>query len=188
MNPSNVHESDELDTQLREAVARGRVAARDGVLASYIPELQRADPASVGIAIATLDGRAFTAGDAFTPFTIQSVSKVCSLACVLRSGGAGLYPDRVSVEPSSDEFHSITRLEEERGRPRNPMINAGVIAVSGCVAGSYPTERVDALRRFLGAAHGPEAPAFPLDGAGCRSECRGGAAIDRSPVSCNITE
>jgi len=155
-------ESEHLDAVLQEAVEHGREVASQGDLAGYIPELQNADPDAVGVAIATLDGRSFWAGDAATPFTIQSVSKVFSMACVLRAGGGGLYPDRVSVEPSGDEFHSITRLEEEQGRPRNPMINAGAIAVSGRLAGSTSSERIDTLRRFLsetcGGVHPRQAP------------------------------
>jgi glutaminase len=99
---------------------------------------------------------------------------VFALACALRSGDAKLYPDRVSVEPSGDEFHSITRLEEEQGRPRNPMINAGAIAVSGRLTGSSPEQRIDTLRRFLADAGGTDGSAFPIDEAVYRSECRTG--------------
>jgi glutaminase len=148
--------------------------ALDGELAGYIPELLKADPAAVGIAVAMLDGRTFRCGDANVQFTLQSVSKVFALACALRSGDAGLYPDRVSVEPSGDEFHSITRLEEEQGRPRNPMINAGAIAVSGRLTGSSPTERIDTLRSFLADAGRTSMSAFPTDEAVYRSECRTG--------------
>jgi glutaminase len=164
----------DLDTLLNEAVECGRSVALDGKLASYIPELLKADPATVGIAVAMLDGRTFRAGDADARFTLQSVSKVFALACVLRSGDTGLYPDRVSVEPSGDEFHSITRLEEERGRPRNPMINAGAIAVSGRLTGSTPAKRIDTLRSFLADAGRTGTSAFPMDEAVYRSECRTG--------------
>jgi glutaminase len=164
----------DFDNLLNEAVERGRSVALDGKLAGYIPELLKADPAAVGIAVEMLDGRTFRAGEANLPFTLQSVSKVFALACVLRSGDAGLYPDRVSVEPSGDEFHSITRLEEEEGRPRNPMINAGAIAVSGRLTGSSPAERIDTLRRFLADAGRTGMSAFPMDEAVYRSECRTG--------------
>ena len=164
----------ELEAALEDAVKRGRSVASDGELAGYIPELLNADPAAVGIAVAMLDGRTFQAGDARSMFTIQSVSKVFALACVLRSGDTGLYPDRVSVEPSGDEFHSITRLEEERGRPRNPMINAGAIAVSGRLPGADPEQRIETLRRSLAEA-GDSAPlSLPLDESVYRSECRTG--------------
>jgi glutaminase len=165
---------EDLEQLIQEAVQRGRAVALDGKLASYIPELLNADATSVGIAVQMLDGRSFRAGDAQTPFTIQSVSKVFSLACVLRAGDSTLYPDRISVEPSGDEFHSITRLEVENGRPRNPMINAGAIAVSGQLAGATPLERIESLRAFLVEASGSPTPAWPLDEAVYLSECRTG--------------
>jgi glutaminase len=174
MTLPSLSNTEDLQALLEEAVERGRAVAPKGELAGYIPELLNADPAAVGIALAMLDGRSFQAGDARTLFTIQSVSKVFTLACVLRSGDTGLYPDRVSVEPSGDEFHSITRLEEEQGRPRNPMINAGAIAVSGRLAGQSPAQRIDTLRGFLTEAGNSSSISFPLDDAVYRSECRTG--------------
>ena len=174
MTSPTLSDTDDLQALLEEAVERGRSVTPDGELAAYIPELLNADPTAVGIALAMRDGRSFRAGDAQTLFSIQSVSKVFALACVLRSGDPGLYPDRVSVEPSGDEFHSITRLEEERGRPRNPMINAGAIAVSGRLAGGSPEQRIDNRRGFLVEAGNAASTSFPLDEAVYRSECQTG--------------
>lgn len=165
---------EQIPLLLEEAVRLGRVVAATGSLADYIPELQNADPGAVGIALATLDGKLFQAGDATTPFTIQSVSKVFSLACVLREGKVSLYPDRVSVEPSGDEFHSITRLESERGRARNPMINAGAIAVSGALTGDCSEDCIETLRGFLRDAYGDEETTFSMDQAVYESECQTG--------------
>ncbi|MEO0975486.1 MAG: glutaminase A, partial [Pseudomonadota bacterium] len=115
------------------------------------------------------------AGDALTPFTLQSVSKVFALACVLRSEGERLW-QRVSMEPSGDAFHSIVRLEEEHGRPRNPLINAGAIAVSDCLLGTDPETRIEGLRAYLhalgGFSRGDER--FALDERVYLSECRTG--------------
>lgn len=171
---TNRRDTKELMALLEETVEHGRSVAADGELAAYIPELLNADPVAVGIAVALLDGRSFKAGQSDTPFTIQSVSKVFSLACVMRCGDTQLYPDRVSVEPSGDEFHSITRLEEENGRPRNPMINAGAIAVSGRLPGTTALARIEKLRAFLAEAGGSPAVSFPLDEAVYLSECRTG--------------
>ncbi len=71
-----------------EALAAGRVAAGRGAVAGYIPELAKADPQHVGLAVATLEGGRYAAGEAHVPFTFQSVSKVFSLALVLRRQGA----------------------------------------------------------------------------------------------------
>ncbi|MEO0424675.1 MAG: glutaminase A [Pseudomonadota bacterium] len=160
---------------LDKAVTLGRAAARDGRPASYIPELARADPASVGIAVCDTNGEVLTAGDAHVPFTLQSVSKVFALACVLRSHDDELW-QHVSMEPSGDAFHSIVRLEEENGRPRNPLINAGAIVVSDRLHGEGPVERIAGFREFLCAASGKPCTdeRFALNERVYQSECRTG--------------
>lgn len=138
----------ELARRLEEALAVAVEAAAGGRVASYIPELAKADPAKVGLAIATVDGRRLQAGDAEVPFTFQSVSKVFSLAVVLGRTGLRIF-EKMSCEPSGDAFHSIVRLEEERGRPRNPYINAGAILVSAELPGTSSRDKVTALQSFL---------------------------------------
>lgn len=149
------------------ALAAGRSAAAGGEVARYIPELAKADPAHVGIAIATIDGGRHEAGDSAVPFTFQSVSKVFSLALVLREQGSAVL-DHMACEPSGDAFHSIVRLEEENGRPRNPYINAGAILVSGRLPGEDPRARAGSLQSFLGEICDGEH--FPVDDAVFRSE------------------
>lgn len=164
---------DALDAVVRDALAAGRAAVGDARPASYIPELARADPATVAIAVNCLDGREIVAGDHHERFTLQSVSKVFALACLLRSGDEGLW-DRVQMEPSGDAFHSIVRLEEEKGRPRNPFINAGAIVVSSRLPGVGAAGRVETLRRFLNEATGSGSATFTVDEAVYRSECETG--------------
>ncbi|MEM9388128.1 MAG: glutaminase A [Pseudomonadota bacterium] len=160
---------------LAKALSLGRAAARDGRPASYIPELACADPAAVGIATCDANGEVLTAGDAHVSFTLQSVSKVFALACVLRSHDAELW-QHVSMEPSGDAFHSIVRLEEEHGRPRNPLINAGAIVVSDRLHGEDPQGRIAGFRQFLCAASGQACTEerFALNERVYRSECRTG--------------
>jgi len=143
--------SDETDIPalLTEALEIGRAAAGEGEVAHYIPELAKSDPSHVGIAVATVDGGRYQVGDAEVPFTFQSVSKVFSLALVLREHGPAVL-DEMACEPSGDAFHSIVRLEEEQGRPRNPYINAGAILVSGLLPGSDPVAKAGSLQGFLG--------------------------------------
>ncbi|MEM7709342.1 MAG: glutaminase, partial [Pseudomonadota bacterium] len=100
-----------------------------GTVASYIPELACIDPGQFGIAAALPDGRVLTAGDAEVPFSIQSVSKVFTLALALGRLGDALWA-RVGVEPSGEPFNSILQLEHEAGIPRNPFINAGALVVT----------------------------------------------------------
>ncbi|HUG26263.1 glutaminase A [Piscinibacter sp.] len=118
-----------------------------GQVATYIPELAKADPAAFGIAIATADGQVYEAGDSRLLFTIQSVSKPLVYGVALEDSGAERVSRAIGVEPSGDAFNSIS-LEAGTGRPRNPMINAGAIATAGLVAGATPAAR---LERLLGA-------------------------------------
>ncbi|MBL0930846.1 MAG: glutaminase [Alphaproteobacteria bacterium] len=101
----------------------------EGKVADYIPALARVDAKKFGLAVVDLDGKAAIAGDAKTPFSIQSISKVFTLTMALGRSGAELWT-RVGREPSGSPFNSIVQLEAERGIPRNPLINAGALVVT----------------------------------------------------------
>jgi glutaminase len=120
---------------LSSLIGQGRVA-------DYIPELAKVDARKFGIAITTLEGETFSAGDADQPFSIQSISKVFSLTLALGKVGDKLW-DRVGREPSGSAFNSIVQLEHERGVPRNPFINAGAIVVADVLLGGHkPREAI----------------------------------------------
>src|ERR1700758_2558465 len=104
-------------------------ADHDGEIASYIPELSKANPDHFGISLATLDGYVYEVGDTRVPFTIQSISKAFVFALALDTLGAARVESAIGVEPSGDPFNSI-RLDA-KNQPFNPMVNAGAIAVSG---------------------------------------------------------
>jgi glutaminase len=146
-------------------LGRGRVA-------DYIPALARVDPRHFGIAVATLDGTVASAGDAGVGFSIQSISKVFTLTMALEALGADLWR-RVGREPSGSAFNSIVQLEQEKGRPRNPLINAGALVVTDALlAGRAPeaaiAEIVDFLRRRSGD------PSVGIDGEVAASEAATG--------------
>ena len=133
---------DDIAAKLAERRGEGKVA-------DYIPELAKVDPKQFGIAITTVDGRVFTAGDATTPFSIQSISKVFMLTLALGTAGEALWK-RVGREPSGSAFNSIVQLEHEHGIPRNPFINAGAIVVCDQVLASYkPKEAIGEYMRFM---------------------------------------
>ena len=139
----------ELEAAVREIAAEMKARTDRGEVASYIPELARVDPAAFGIAVATTDGGLIEAGDAQTPFSIQSVSKVFTLTLALGLVGDGLWR-RVGREPSGNPFNSIVQLEREQGVPRNPFINAGAIAVTDVIlSGHQPREALGEILRFL---------------------------------------
>ncbi len=132
----------EIAGEMALATARGRVA-------DYIPPLAAVDPARFGIAVIEADGACHAAGDADMPFSIQSISKVFTLALALGAVGDALW-ERVSREPSGSAFNSIVQLETERGIPRNPFINAGAIVVSDVLlGGNEPRETIGAILRFV---------------------------------------
>ena len=124
-----------------------------GEVASYIPELTKADPDWLGICLVTMDGVAYSVGDSEQLFTIQSISKPFVYATALADRGRDFVAGRVGVEPSGDAFNSIS-LDPQTGAPLNPMINAGAIASTSLVAGDSPEaqwQRIEAsMAAFMG--------------------------------------
>ncbi len=120
-------------------------AVTEGNVATYIPELAKADPNWFGICLVTATGHVYEVGDSRQPFTIQSISKPFVYGLALEDHGRQHVLSKVSTEPTGDAFNSIS-LEPGTGRPRNPMINAGAIATTSLVEGKSPQGR---LRRLL---------------------------------------
>lgn len=112
----------------------------DGAVADYIPELASANPNRLAICIATPDGAIYAAGDSEVEFTIQSMSKPFVYALAIADRGLEAILEKVDVEPSGEAFNVIS-LEEESGRPENPMINAGAILTHSLVEGADDDER-----------------------------------------------
>jgi len=118
----------------------------EGRVATYIPELARADPAAFGIVIATVDGAVYEIGDTRTPFTIQSMAKPLTYAAILDLLGAAAVRARIGVEPTGDAFNAIS-VGAGTGMPLNPMVNAGAITAVGMMPGA---DRLSALVTSLG--------------------------------------
>ena len=131
-------------TRAIESVHRRYAGVSDGTLADYIPELTRANPDHFGIVLVTADGQRYATGDVDVPFTIQSVSKAFTYGMALDQRGPEAVAARVGVEPSGEAFNSIS-LDPDTGRPRNPMINAGAIAITGLLADAPDDRRFDTI-------------------------------------------
>jgi glutaminase len=164
-----VHELDrivsEIADEMRQRPDRGEVA-------TYIPELARADPKAFGIAVIDAEGHMAAAGDSDTPFSIQSISKVFTLTLALGKAGDRLW-QRVGLEPSGSPFNSIVQLEFERGKPRNPFINAGAIVVTDTIlSGHQPREALGEILRFMQFL--ADDPSITIDEAVAASEQRTG--------------
>lgn len=125
----------EIDDILAEVADRVEPHRGEGKVAAYIPALAEVDPLSFGIAFAGRDGGVHGAGDWEEPFSIQSISKVFTLALALERSGSALWK-KVGREPSGSAFNSIVQLERELGRPRNPLINPGAMVVTDHLIGN----------------------------------------------------
>src|ERR1700735_4604161 len=136
-----------------------------GNVASYIPELGKADHAHFGISLATLDGHVYEVGDTAIPFTIQSMSKPFVFALALDTLGAARVESEIGVEPSGDPFNSI-RLNADNN-PFNPMVNAGAIACTGLIRQAKGDGAFECIRQALGRFAGRE---LGVDEAGYASE------------------
>ena len=116
----------------------------EGNVADYIPQLAKVNADDFGIAIATVDGHVYQVGDSQTRYSIQSISKAFTYGIALQDQGIEAVFRRVDVEPSGEAFNSIS-LEPDTGRPRNPMINAGAIAITGLVDGETKDDKIQRI-------------------------------------------
>lgn len=107
-----------------------------GRVADYIPALAEVPPRQFGLAIATTDGRTHSVGDAHTPFSLQSITKLFTFVLALKLEGEAVW-QRVGREPSGAAFNSIVQLETENGIPRNPFINAGALVITDILTTRY---------------------------------------------------
>ena len=130
MNDFNRPRPSGIDIQAAVEAALRDVSAYQGqgVLPTYLPALARVNPRKLGLAVATGDGVCHAAGDAEEPFSIQSIANVFSLSLVLQHVGGALW-NHVGREASGSPTNSIVQLELNKGKPRNPLINAGALVV-----------------------------------------------------------
>lgn len=136
--------------ELNEFVTEAKKCTQHGKVADYIPALGRANPNDLAIAIHYPDGQCVSAGDIQKKFTLQSISKVISLALVLMDRGSDYVFKRVGMEPTGDPFNSIVKLETvDPARPLNPMINAGALVVTDMIKGVSVEERLQRLLDFV---------------------------------------
>lgn len=144
---------------MRETLCRLVAECRDkcssGTVASYIPELTKADPGMLGVSVLTTEGVLFQGGDTSLPFTMQSISKLISLAMAIEELGEEKVFGNVGMDPTADPFNSIMRLEMIRPhRPQNPLINAGALVVLSLLPYGDSESRIAAVlawaRKLLG--------------------------------------
>jgi glutaminase len=119
---------------------------KEGKNADYIPALAKVDPNLFGIALITVDGKVFTAGDIKTEVSIQSISKVFTMAQVIQEQGLESVAKQIGVDATGARFNSIIAVEGVRtvvgtGAPEmNPLVNPGAISATSMVRGATADE------------------------------------------------
>jgi glutaminase len=117
---------------------------KEGKNADYIPALAKVDPNLFGIALVTTDGKVYSAGDLKTEVSIQSISKVFTMAQVIQEQGLEAIEKRIGVDATGARFNSIIAVEAVKsvvgtGAPEmNPLVNPGAISATSMVTGSSP--------------------------------------------------
>jgi glutaminase len=119
---------------------------QEGKNADYIPALAKVDPNLFGIAVVTADGKVYTAGDIKTEVSIQSISKVFTMAQVIQEQGLDSVANRIGVDATGARFNSIIAVEGVKtvvgtGAPEmNPLVNPGAISATSMVKGGSADE------------------------------------------------
>jgi glutaminase len=119
---------------------------QEGKNADYIPALAKVDPNLFGIALVTTDGKVYTAGDVKTEVSIQSISKVFTMAQVIQEQGLAAIEKQIGVDATGARFNSIIAVESVKvvqgaGAPEmNPLVNPGAISATSMVKGASADE------------------------------------------------
>jgi glutaminase len=127
----------QFETTVRAAYAKFK-DLHEGKNADYIPVLAKVDPNLFGVALVTADGKVYTAGDVKSEVSIQSISKVFTLAKVLEESGEAAVVDNIGVDPTGQAFNSIVAIEQYKGKEMNPFVNPGAITATSMIKGATP--------------------------------------------------
>ncbi|WP_332693854.1 glutaminase A [Halalkalibacter lacteus] len=145
------------EEDLKVMIEKVRKYTGSGNVADYIPALSKANPHDVAVAIFDGSDTCFSEGEYRKLFTLQSISKVLTLALALMDYGEEVVFNKVGMEPTGDPFNSIAKLESHiPSKPLNPMINAGALAVSSLIKGGTNEEKLARLLQFVRELSGNE--------------------------------
>ena len=132
-------EKAEVEAALDAAYAKYK-SLQEGANADYIPALAKVDSTIYGIALVTPDGTVYTKGDVESEVSIQSISKVFTMALVMDEQGPGAIYNNMGVDATGQVFNSIVAVEQYKGAEMNPLVNAGAIAATSMVSGGSREE------------------------------------------------
>ena len=138
-----------VDAALNAAYA-DYVHLTDGKNADYIPALAKVDPNIYGIALVTTDGKVYSAGDITSEVSMQSISKVFTMAKVIEESGPESLVDNIGVDATGQAFNSIVAIEQHKGAEMNPLVNAGAITTTSMVKGATYDEIWNSIISYYG--------------------------------------
>ena len=123
---------------------------KEGKNADYIPALAAVDPNIYGIALVTVDGRVYTQGDISSEVSIQSISKVFTMARVIEEQGPDAIENNMGVDATGQVFNSIVAVEQYKGAEMNAMVNPGAITATSMVSGATREEVWNKILGYYG--------------------------------------
>ncbi|HTB92301.1 MAG TPA: glutaminase A [Candidatus Sulfotelmatobacter sp.] len=142
-----------VEAAVREAYEKFR-SDTSGKNADYIPYLAQVDSKLFGIAVVTTDNQVFELGDVKYSFSIQSISKVYTLALAMEELGYDKVFQRIGSEPTGRPFNSVTAVVEMPTHTANPLVNAGAIATTSLISGKDENEKWNKILDFYGKVAG----------------------------------
>jgi glutaminase len=142
-----------VESVVREAYEKFKTDT-NGKNADYIPYLAQVDSKLFGIAIVTTDNQVLTMGDVKYSFSIQSISKVYTLALAMEELGADKVFERIGSEPTGRAFNSPIAVVDMPTHTGNPLVNAGAIATVSLISGNNANEKWSKILDFYSKAAG----------------------------------
>jgi glutaminase len=143
LTPVQAQSPANIATVLNETYSKFKTL-QEGKNADYIPALAKVDPKIFGIALVTTDGKVYTAGDIKSEVSIQSISKVFTLAKVIEEDGPEKIEKTIGVDATGMRFNSIVSVEFSQkalgGPEMNSLVNPGAIATTSMVKGGTRDE------------------------------------------------
>ena len=142
-----------VEAVVREAYDKFK-SDTNGKNADYIPYLAQVDSKLFGIAVVTTDNQVFTLGDVKYSFSIQSISKVFTLALAMEELGPNKVFEKVGSEPTGRPFNSPLAVVDMPTHTGNPLVNAGAIATTSLISGNNAEDKWNKILNFYGKAAG----------------------------------
>jgi glutaminase len=144
---------EQVEAVVKEAYEKFKTDA-NGKNADYIPYLAKVDSKLFGIAIVTTDNQVLTLGDVNYSFSIQSISKVYSLALAMEELGPDKVFEKIGSEPTGRPFNSPLAVVDMPTHSGNPFVNAGAIATVSLISGATADEKWNKILNFYSKAAG----------------------------------